>query len=49
MMYATETVLALHRARIADERRDRSHRRPRREAAAPVPFEGAAIRPAVAR
>jgi hypothetical protein len=48
MLYSTETVMALHKARVADEQRDRTGRRPTRKASVPTPRK-VTLRPAAAR
>jgi hypothetical protein len=49
MMYATETVLALHRARTADERRVRTDRARREVRTTREPAPRVNLRPAPAR
>ncbi len=48
MMYSTETVMALHKARVADELRDRTGRRPSRKASVRTTTK-VRLRPAAAR
>jgi hypothetical protein len=48
-MYATETVLALHRARTADERKVRTDLARQEEQTTRDPVRRAGLRPALAR
>lgn len=49
MMYATETVLALHRARVDEERRTRNPREPRTDRVEAASLERLRLRPTPAR
>lgn len=49
MMYATETVLALHRARIAEERRTRMPRELRTDRVEAASLDRVRLRPRPAR
>ena len=49
MMYATETVLALHRAKVAEERRTRQPREPRTDRVEAASLDRVRLRPKPAR
>ena len=49
MMYATETVLALHKARVEEERRTRTPREARTDKIEAASLDRVRLRPAPAR
>lgn len=49
MMYATETVLALHRAKVDEERRTRTPREPRTDRVEAATLDRVRLRPVAAR